>query len=272
DLMNDFQAHVIVDDLGFFLEPYFEDGLVAQKVQEALDQGIIYVSSAGNQAQVHYEGDYVDSGDGKGSHQISPGNSVFNVSNPPGSQLLVIVQWSNPFGSSADDYNLCLQAENSAQCANFNVQQNGDDDPVELAALNCGGQGGCSLQVRKVSGGAQRIELFVLGGTLNASDRVPAGSVFGHAALSGALAAAAVDASESVNAWERVPAGGCCGHAALPGALAAAAVDASDPGNDTVESYSSRGPSRIFFPSPQTRDHPDLAASDGVEVRVSGAL
>jgi slime mold repeat-containing protein/PKD domain-containing protein/subtilase family protein/thrombospondin type 3 repeat protein len=229
DLMNTFHADVIVDDLGFFLEPYFEDGLVAQKVQEALNHGIVYASAAGNEAQVHYEGDYVDSGDGRGSHRIGPGNTVFNVS---GSQVAVILQWANPFGASSDDYDLCFQSETPAQCAPFNVQQNGDDDPEEFGVFNC--TGGCSLQVRKVSGSARRIELFVLQGTLSASDRVPAGSLFGHPAV--------------------------------PGVLAAAAVDAHDPGNDTVESYSSQGPSRIFFPSPETRNKPDLTGTDGVEV------
>jgi hypothetical protein len=227
DLMNTFQADVIVDDLGFFLEPYFEDGLVAQKVQEALDQGIIYASAAGNEALDHYEGDYVDNG---GSHDIGGGNTVFNVS---GANAVVIVQWTNPFGSSGDNYDLCLQSETPAQCAVFNVLQNGNDDPAELGAFNCGG--GCSVQVRLVSGSAQRIELFVLNGVLSsAADRVPAGSIFGHPAV--------------------------------PGALASAAIDASDPGNDTVESYSSQGPSRIVFPSLEIRDKPDISASDGVEV------
>jgi hypothetical protein len=229
DLMNTFQADVIVDDLGFFLEPYFEDGLVAQKVQEALAQGVVYVSSAGNEAEEHYEGDYADSGDGLGSHQIGPSNNAFNVF---GSQVTVIVQWTNPFGSSSDDYDLCLQAESPAVCALFNSQQNGDDDPVEGSIFLCGS--GCSLQVRRISGNAQRIELFVLDGTLGAADRVSAGSIFGHPAV--------------------------------PGVLSVAAIDADDAGNDDVELFSSQGPSRIFFPSLETRDKPDLAASDGVEV------
>ena len=78
DLQKNFGADIIVDDLGFFAEPYFEDGPVAKKVAEAVASGVIYVSAAGNDAKVHYQGQYVDSGDGKGSHQISPGNTSYN--------------------------------------------------------------------------------------------------------------------------------------------------------------------------------------------------
>ncbi|HSA58497.1 MAG TPA: thrombospondin type 3 repeat-containing protein [bacterium] len=229
DLKNTFQADVIVDDLGFYDEPYFEDGLVALKVKEAVDAGIVFASAGGNDAENHYEGDYADSGDGMGSHQIGAGNNVFNVT---GFNPVVILQWSNPFGSSGDDYDLCLQGENQGQCGAHNANQNGNDDPIEAADLNCAG--GCQVQVRKVSGNAQRIELFVLGGTLAAEDNVAAGSLFGHPAVAGVLSAAA--------------------------------VDAADPGHDDVEAYSSQGPADIFFPSVESRAKPDLTALDGVEV------
>lgn len=229
NLMNNFRADVIVDDLGFFLEPYFEDGPLAQKVKEAVDSGIFYASAAGNEAQDHYEGDYVDSGDGLGSHQIAAGNNVFNVS---GMSVSVILQWTNPFGNATDDYDLCVAGETAEQCAAFNNQQDGSGDPLEYAGFNC--MNGCSLQVRRVSGNAQHIELFVLGGSLGSADRVTAGSLFGHPGV--------------------------------VGAVATAAIDASDPGNDNVESYSSQGPADIYFPSFTSRDKPDISAVDGVEV------
>ncbi len=57
DLVNTFGASIIVDDLGFFFEPYFEDGPIAQAVAAVKDQ-VVFVSSAGNAAQRHYEADY----------------------------------------------------------------------------------------------------------------------------------------------------------------------------------------------------------------------
>src|SRR5262245_19263292 len=48
-------AQVIVDDIGFFNEPIFEDGPVAQAVRQAIQQGVVFVSAAGNDAQRHYQ-------------------------------------------------------------------------------------------------------------------------------------------------------------------------------------------------------------------------
>jgi cysteine-rich repeat protein len=229
ELQQTFQADVIVDDLGFFAEPYFEDGLVAGCVADAVSAGTVYVSAAGNDGDTHYQAPFADSGDGLGSHQIAPGNAEFNVT---GSQPLVIVQWSNPFGSSGDDYDLCLTGESANQCAAFNTQQNGNDDPIEVDSFNC--TFGCSLQVRRVSGIAQEIELFVLGGSLASADRVAADGVFGHAAV--------------------------------PGALATGAIAASDPGHNTIEPFSSRGNATIFFPALDVRMKPDITGIDGVSV------
>ena len=49
-------AQVIVDDIGFFKEPIFEEGPVAQTVRQAIQQGVVFVSAAGNDAQRHYQG------------------------------------------------------------------------------------------------------------------------------------------------------------------------------------------------------------------------
>jgi subtilisin family serine protease len=52
-------ADVIVDDLGFFGEPFFEDGPVAEAVRGAVKGGVSYHSSAGNEAEEHLEQDFV---------------------------------------------------------------------------------------------------------------------------------------------------------------------------------------------------------------------
>src|SRR5581483_2226961 len=47
-------ARVIVDDIGFFDEPFFEDGPVAQAVRAVVQGGVSYHSAAGNEADIHY--------------------------------------------------------------------------------------------------------------------------------------------------------------------------------------------------------------------------
>ena len=54
--------------------------------------------------------------------------------------------------------------------------------------------------------------------------------------------------------------------------VATAAIDAADPGHDTIEFYSSRGFSEIYFPSFESRLKPDIAAIDGVSVTAVGGF
>jgi hypothetical protein len=227
------RADVIVDDRFFSGEPYFEDGMVARAAARAVANGVVYVAAAGNDAENHYQGLYVDSGNGLGSHQISPGNTSFNI---VGVNVSVVLQWSNPFGSSADNYDLCREDDTPTQCARRNTAQNGNDDPIESAFCPTG----CALQVRLVSGSPQILELFVFGGTLVEPDRVAADSVFGLRALREVLTVGT--------------------------------IRADDPGNDRVASYSSRGPATILFPAPDIRLKPDVVAIDGVSVSGAGGF
>ena len=236
DLANVFGADIIVDDLGFFSMPFFEDGPIANAVAVVVASGVFYTSSAGNQAQEHYQGDYVDSGDGNQSHQISAANNIFEITDTS----TVILQWSNQGGLAGDDYDICLDTENAATCALSNSVQDGDDLPYEARVLACG-VGTCNVQVRLVNGNAQTLELFVLDGALvNADDRVTADSIFGHAAVQDVFAAAA--------------------------------INAGDPGNDTIASYSSRGPATIRFPATVVRQKPDVTAIDGVSITGAGGF
>ena len=239
DLANIYGADIIVDDLGFFDQAFFEDDFIAQAVANVVSNGVFYTSAAGNSAETHYQGDYVDSGDGLGSHLISGVDNVFNVNSL--GNVRIFLQWSNRFdGTASDDYDLCLQGEDAVTCKASNLTQDGaggDDWPWEWRFEDC--TGGCSFQVRLVSGNPQTLEFYVLDiAALDAADRVGADSIFGHPAVAGAIAAAAVDQ-------------------ATP---------------NTIESFSSRGPVTILFPATEIRQKPDLTATDGVTVTGAGGF
>ena len=55
-------ADVIVDDLFYFAEPMFQDGIIAQAVDSAYANGVAYFSSAGNAGAASYESEFRDSG------------------------------------------------------------------------------------------------------------------------------------------------------------------------------------------------------------------
>src|SRR5262245_10237157 len=102
-------ADVIVDDLGFFGEPYFQDGPVAAAVRASVQAGVSYHSSAGNEAGEHLEQDFVAT-PGSTLHDFAggAGDNTDTVIIPPGGSLTCILQWNDPFGGSANDYDLFL--------------------------------------------------------------------------------------------------------------------------------------------------------------------
>ena len=56
--LADAGADVIVDDVRYFAEPFFMDGMIAQAVDIVSDRGVPYYSSAGNQARNSYENEF----------------------------------------------------------------------------------------------------------------------------------------------------------------------------------------------------------------------
>src|SRR4030095_14250481 len=72
--LTDAGADVIVDDLGVFGEPFFEDGPVAAAVDAAVTAGVSYHSSAGNEAAEHVEEDFFPvAGSNGGAHDFAAG-------------------------------------------------------------------------------------------------------------------------------------------------------------------------------------------------------
>ena len=108
---------IIVDDLGFFGEPMFADGPVAEAAQQATDDGAVFLSSAGNSARSLYVGAYDDGTDGY--HEFAAGDTTLSIGARSGTE--VFLQWSDRFGASSNDFDLyvCLQGY---EPTDFNLQ------------------------------------------------------------------------------------------------------------------------------------------------------
>ena len=101
---------ILVDDISYFAEPMFQDGVVAQAVNEASSRlGVAFFSSAGNQADASCEyvspvfapvagaGGNADLDFGASFSAGGATNTRQHFHIPQGGHLFLIMQWSDPF-------------------------------------------------------------------------------------------------------------------------------------------------------------------------------
>jgi hypothetical protein len=248
-------CNVIVDDVGFYDQPFFADGSVALAAQNAVNSGVVYVSAAGNESvpiggvgDFHYQHQFVDDGSTTHLHNFNPGGTTpddyLDFTVLAGGSIGVILQWSDPFGGSSNDYDLRLYNQSHTSVLESSEDfQTGTQDPIE--ALNYTNPSSTSpaqvaIRIRKFNGLSRELEMFVLGDAKPLEYVTPAGSIIGHPAA--------------------------------PGVISVGAIDAADSSADTVEYYSSQGPTTIYTNfTTQTRTLRNSltgAAIDGVQTRV----
>lgn len=108
-------AAVIADDVGYFDEPFFQDGIVAQAIDAVNAKGIPYFSAAGNNGELSYENNapsFATAGTGANAGEMlltfgmDGGSSVtaLPVYIPamfPGEFIGLIMQWDEPYVTGA---------------------------------------------------------------------------------------------------------------------------------------------------------------------------
>lgn len=241
DLAQNFKADIIVDDLGFFGEPFFADGDLAEAVS-ALPENILYVSSAGNSANSHYESDFKLSTEiGIDAHDFASGDEFMGFIIPSSGYTVPILQWNDPFDSAPNDYDLIIVNQTDVVGRSEEDQSAAGVPPIEALCLpNVSASDVVNFAIiEKFAGNAKRLEIFF-------------------------LASSAIEFPQAR--------GSIFGHPATPRALAVGTIQAIEPGNDSIAFYSSQGPSRIDFPSLVSRPKPDLIGIDGVMVSGAGGF
>ena len=259
-------ARVIVDDIVYLAEPFFQDGIVAQAVDEvANNRGVSYFTSAGNRAdQAYLSTDFAGSNATIGNgglvrsgrfHDFDPGVGVdtrqrFNIGT--GQSLSISLQWDDPFyttdGVDTDLDIFLIRADTGAIVARAESFNIASQRPSEVLGFNNDtGQTAFDLAILNFSGPDPGRLRYVIFGS-NSAGPIEFDTN-----------------SPTVNP-----------HARAVGALATAAVPYFD--QTEPESFTSLGGALpiLFSPTgerlgtPEIRQKPDLAAPDGTNTTFFG--
>jgi hypothetical protein len=281
---------IIVDDVSYFDESPFQDGPVAQAVNDVTAAGALYFSSAGNSGNLtdgtsgYWEGNYVNSrtrlsGITGTAHDFDSGSAT-QVYDPISAGSLgkpVTLFWSDPLGGSANDYDLYILDAAGNVVASSEDAQTGVENPFEIATVPSTGSG-YKLAVVKYSGANRFLALNVIRGRFTATDTLKAfstnGVTAGHSAAAAAFSVAAAPAAAAFG--RPLEAGDPANPAGpYPGQFSAAS---------RWERFSSDGARHIFYDASgaaitpgnvtatggATRAKPDITAADGASTSVAG--
>jgi hypothetical protein len=137
---------IIVDDVTYFLEAAFQEGNIAQAVTTVTAAGALYYSSAANSGSFvkgtsgTWQGDFVNGGavgapitgvESGTVHAFAMGTN-YNTLTSQGSAQWEILNWSDPFGASSNDYDFfALDAAGTTLLAQSTNFQTGTQNPQE---------------------------------------------------------------------------------------------------------------------------------------------
>lgn len=271
-------AEVIVDDVAWFEEPFFQDGPVAAAINEVTAAGATYLTSAGNDNLFDPEGNEISSWEApefrdsgscpvsivalkgfNGTHcmDFNPGlglDATFGITVEANEVLTVDLQWAEPWNGVDTDLDAFLldgAGAILAASAEDNAGPAGTQRPVEIVQWENTSASAKTvrLAINRFSGGSPRLKFILLqnGGGVSATEYpessggdVVGPAIYGHAGAASAISVAAVPFNNSAK----------------------------------IESYSSRGPVAHYFGpvegtsaadplgSPEVVAKPDLAATD----------
>ncbi|HVO54518.1 MAG TPA: S8 family serine peptidase [Solirubrobacterales bacterium] len=273
-------AEVIVDDVSYFEEPFFQEGPIGNAIRAVTEKGATYLTAAGNDNLFDGEGHEIasweapafrDSGkcpaaiaQGPGlnaSHCMdfdpeAPSDDEFGIRVEPEETLTVDLQWAESrhgVGTDLDAYLL----DSSGNVVAASLENNpSHGQPVEILQWENPSSSTrlVDLAINRFSGGNPRLKFILLenGGGVAGTEYPTSGggdvvgpSIFGHSAAADAIAVGAVKYNVDPEAASAAP-----------------------------ERYSSRGPATLYFApveaagasekllSPELVSKPDVAATD----------
>jgi Subtilase family len=288
-------ATVITDDLGYFDEPFYQDGMIAQAIDAVAGNGVAYFSAAGNNADSSWEstapsfGAVASSGGNAGEKLLNFDTSGTTTATSlpitinalfPGEFLGIVVQWDQPYSTgtptspgASSHINVCVTG------ATGYLIVNNDGNPVTCTGPN--------------ATGVDPVQILIIGNPASATGNTSpevVGLTIGLA--DGTSAPGRLIVSVQTDGQTNPPPIGqyathsesLQGHAgAAGGAAVGAAFYFQTPQCGTspalLEPYSAQGGAPVLFDTsgnrlatPILRQKPDFVAPDGINTTFLGFL
>ncbi|HET7455190.1 MAG TPA: S8 family serine peptidase [Solirubrobacterales bacterium] len=232
-------ADVIVDDVAWFEEPFFQDGPVAAAIDQVTSEGVTYLTAAGNDNLFDGSGheiasweapEFRDSGacpaavaalaGFNGSHcmDFKPGpetDRTFGITVEPGETLTLDLQWAEPWNGVLTDLDAVLLSATGKEVLTGSAEQNtgvkGTQRPVEIVQWTNEAKAAQTVQlaINRFSGLDPRLKFILMenGGGVSATEYPVSGggdvvgpTIFGHAGAASAISVAAVPFNNSAKA------------------------------------------------------------------------
>jgi len=141
-------ADIIVDDVAYLNEPFFQDGIISQAIDQVTEQGVTYFSAAGNSGRQSYQSEFRPSGQvfdlgnfRLEAHDFDPSSrtDLFQeLTIPQGEQVKLSFQWDKPFpnlsgGKGAqNDVDIFLLNEDKTDVIAGSFEANQGKNPLEI--------------------------------------------------------------------------------------------------------------------------------------------
>ncbi len=254
---------IITDDVGYFAEPFFQDGVVAQAVDDVVNnKGVTYFSSAGNSGRFSYQNSFkpvsfkdpqYDSNTYT-AHDFGGGDIKQSITIPGrGGTAILSFQWDDPFfsvsgGAGAKTDMDVLVYYNGALLANLSgIDANEGNDPVEIIGVQNNGSAAITIEIAlvKYSGPDPTLVKWInFGDDVVVEHDTKSSTIAGHPNASRCIAVGAAP-------YYNTP--------AFKGALTTAIIEPFSSAGGTLILFNTNG-TRI---SSVTRQKPEITSVDG---------
>ena len=174
---------IINHSLGWYNTNFYDGtGTIAEIAKRAVQAGMLWINAAGNEAQSHWEGSFVD-GNSDGWH-----DRPLSFHATGSSQVILYMTW-DAWPQASSDYDLYLYDSASNLVASSTKHQTGTEEPTESITTTVPASGTYTVRIK--GSGSKKLEIFNL--YHNISPSVAASSILAPANVGDVVAVGAID-------------------------------------------------------------------------------